>query len=93
VTPAKAFALTKPVELVIYARGRSGLQDAHGRFINGGKNVVLFPTPGSVIQIDQSTGTATRTLPSPAAVDALRKREELVGKSGAAHEWPQQLPR
>ncbi len=77
-TPAKPFASTKPVELVVYASGPNGLQDTHGRFINGGKNAVVFPTPGPVIHIEVSPETNTRTAPTPAAVNALLEQDSLI---------------
>ncbi len=78
-TPARPFALSKPVELVVYASGPNGLRDTLGRYINGGKDVVVFPTPGRVIHIAQSAGTDTRTVLTPAAIDALLERDDLAG--------------
>ncbi len=80
-TPTKPFALTKPVRLVVYASGPNGLRDTHGRFINGGKNVVVFPKPGPVIHIAQSAEADSRTvlMPTPAAIDALLERNDLTG--------------
>jgi len=37
-TAKKPFALTKPVQLLIYGTGASGLQDAEGRLIDGDHN-------------------------------------------------------
>jgi len=82
-TPAKPFALTKPVQVVVYTSGPNGLQDTHRRFINGGKNLVVFPTPGLVMRIEQSAGTDTRTLPTPAAIDSLLERDDLAVLFGA----------
>ena len=39
-TPKKAFALSKPVQLRINGKPPSGLQDSFGRFIDGGNNAV-----------------------------------------------------
>ncbi|MGO9465132.1 MAG: Ig-like domain-containing protein, partial [Isosphaeraceae bacterium] len=55
-TPAKPFASTEPVQLVVYASGPNGLQDTHGRYINGGKRLVVFPTPGRVIDLAPRSG-------------------------------------
>jgi len=37
-TPKMPFALTKPVQLLVYGTGASGLQDAEGRLIDGDHN-------------------------------------------------------
>ncbi len=66
---------------MVYASGPNGLQDAFGRHVNGSKNVVLFPAPGRVIHIEQSAGAGTRTVPTPAAIDALLE----LGSQTAAH--------
>jgi hypothetical protein len=54
-TPRKAFALTKPVQLVITGTPPSGLQDTSGQFIDGanngqaGSNAVIMITKSGVI--------------------------------------------
>jgi hypothetical protein len=40
--PRKAFSLNKPVQLAVLASGPYGLQDTYGRYINGGKNIVVM---------------------------------------------------
>lgn len=39
-TPNKPFSLVKPVQLIVYGEPPSGLEDALGRFIDGGRNFV-----------------------------------------------------
>jgi hypothetical protein len=37
-TPRKPFALTKPVQLLVYGTGPTGLQDSFGRLIDGNRD-------------------------------------------------------
>jgi hypothetical protein len=86
-TPKKAFALTKPVQLVVDGQPPSGLEDSAGRVINGGNNAVAVLTRGG------ATITAVRHRPTdarshrpsprlpilrPADVDALLERIDAI---------------
>jgi len=79
-TPTRLFALSKPVELVVYGSGRNGLQDTHGRTIDGGHNAIAILSKGGAtieaVDSAQSNGPATQIA---AAVDALLSRDALAG--------------
>ncbi len=49
-TPKKAFALSKPVQLRVYAELPFGLEDSLGRFINGGTDALSILTKREVIK-------------------------------------------
>jgi hypothetical protein len=73
-TPKKAFALTKPVQLVVKGTPPSGLQDTLGRFLGGGTNAVaILSSHGTTIQT--AAVAATRLALVASAVDALLERE------------------
>jgi hypothetical protein len=78
-TPTKPSARTRPAQPVINASGSNGLKDTRGRYADGGKNVVVYPTLRPVVYIEQSAETNTRMLANSAAIDALLEREALVG--------------
>jgi len=42
-TPKKPFALTKPVQLLVYGTGKTALFDNYGQPIDGGKNAMALP--------------------------------------------------
>jgi hypothetical protein len=83
-TPASPFALTKPVELVVYGTGRKGLKDIYGRLIDGagkgvaGSNAVVILSNGGVkieaIAVHRQASPATRR----AAVDAALASGDLA---------------
>jgi hypothetical protein len=81
--PAKSVARTTPAQLVINASGSNGLQDTHGRYVDCGKNVEVYPTLGPVVDIEQSAETNSRMLANSAAIDALLEREAFVGPGRA----------
>ncbi|MGO9470566.1 MAG: hypothetical protein ACLQVF_41265, partial [Isosphaeraceae bacterium] len=78
--PTKPFALTKPVQLVVYGTGANALKDSHGYPIDGGKNAIaILSGGGATIQAVplaqvRSSGPAARL----AAVDAVLERENLA---------------
>ena len=63
-TPTKPFALTKPVQLVVYGTGASGLKDAEGRMIDGDHNNTAGGN--AVVILSGSTPSAAVALPTPA---------------------------
>ncbi len=80
-TPAKPFALTKPVQLLIYGAGTTGLKDTYGRYIDGDHNgvaggnaIAILSKAGAnidAVPLNRPTGPAARL----AAVDAVIERE------------------
>jgi len=79
-TPKKAFALTKPVQLVVDGEPPSGLQDSYGRFIDGGKNATALLTRGgtAITAVRYTPTNLQRVLLKPAIVDAVLEREGLL---------------
>jgi len=79
-TPTKPFALSKPVELVVYASGPNGLQDAHGRYIDGGHNpIAILSSGGTTIEAVSLAVTDRQRTETAAAIDALLARDGLAG--------------
>jgi hypothetical protein len=85
-TPKKAFALTKPVQLLVYGTGASGLQDSNGRLIDGnhdgqaGGNAVALLSRGGVsisAVVYHPSDVRPLQLLKPAAVDALLEPGDL----------------
>jgi hypothetical protein len=58
--PSKPFSLTKPVELIIYGSGPSGLKDSHGLYIDGDHNGV---PGGNAVVILSSSGAKIEAIP------------------------------
>jgi len=97
-TPTKPFALTKPVQLLVYGTGPNGLQDSHGRLIDGDHNgtaggnaTVILSEGGAKIQavplVQAGTPAPSRqAAETAAAIDALLERCELPGFF--ARRWP-----
>ena len=85
-TPKKAFALTKPVQLVVHGEPPSGLQDSLGRLIDGGKNATaLLGRRGVTITAVRYTNTnEPQFLLESAAVDAVLEREGAIAFNHAA---------
>jgi hypothetical protein len=78
-TPKKAFALTKPVQLVVNGTPPTGLQDTLGRFLDGGANAVAILTNGKAkIDAVAEIRSGLRLALKPSAVDAVLEREETV---------------
>jgi len=83
-TPAKPFALTKPVQLIVYGTGSNGLKDTYRRFIDGanhgraGSNAIVILSSGGArieaIALGRDAGAAARL----AAVDAIVGGEALA---------------
>ena len=81
-TPKKAFALTKPVQLLVDGEPPSGLEDSLGRLIDGDHNgtaggnaVALITRGGATISAVVSTHSDKAQLIDPHAVDILLERE------------------
>jgi len=83
-TPTRPFGLTKPVQLLVYGIGPSGLQDAEGRLIDGdhngtpGGNTVAILSKKSVT-IDAVPLARTSGQTAASVVDALLERDDLAG--------------
>jgi hypothetical protein len=75
----KPSARTRPAQLAINASGSNGLRDTHGRHVDGGKNVVVYPTLAPVVDIEHLAESHTRMLANSAAIDALLELEAFVG--------------
>ena len=80
--PARPFALTKPVQLVVSGTAPSGLQDSFGRLVDGGKNATaLLGREGATITDARRDAAEGRQhlpsfiRPAPAAIDTLLERE------------------
>jgi len=83
-TPQKPFSLAKTVQLVVSGTPPAGLQDASGRFINGGKNAVaVLSSGGATIAAAISQPADTRTAVKAQVVDALLERNDLTAVSDA----------
>jgi hypothetical protein len=79
-TPKKAFALTKPVQLVVNGTPPSGLHDSFGRFIDGGNNsIAILRRGGATIEVVAAVESAARLALEPAAVDIVLDREHQIG--------------
>jgi hypothetical protein len=86
-TPTKPFALTKPVQLVVYGTGPTALQDSYGRAIDGDHNgtpggnaVAIISRRGvtiDAVSLAQTGGQQFR--PALTMVDALLERNALAG--------------
>ena len=85
-TPKKAFALTKPVQLEVDGVPPSGLQGSYGRLIGGGKNATaLLGRRGATITAVRYTNTnGPQFLLESAAVDAVLEREGAIAFNHAA---------
>ncbi len=83
-TPRKPFALTKPVQLVVYGTGASALQDSFGRDIDGDDNATAGGNAVAILSRKMVTSTAaplaleSRNSATIAAVDALLNRGDLA---------------
>ena len=85
-TPGKPFALTKPVQLLVYGTGPTALKDSDGRVIDGDHNGVAG---GNALAILSKSGATITALPLAgpsgpaarlAAVDAVIEREDLAAR-------------
>ena len=78
-TAKKPFALTKPVQLLVYAAGKMALQDSLGRFINGGNNAVaLLRRAGATVTAVAANPSNLRQDLVPSAVDIVLAREQVT---------------
>jgi hypothetical protein len=86
-TPAKP-AAREPAQLVINSTGANCLQDTRGRYIDGGKNALVYPASGPVVHVELSARTKTQTLSTSTAIDAVLERETFVGLGRLRSVWP-----
>ena len=86
-TPKKAFALTKPVQLVVNGTPPSGLQDTLGRFLDGGTSAVAILSAKGKVTIDAvaENPAGARLALKPSAVDAVLEWEEVRSKHSTGH--------
>jgi len=84
-TPKAPFALTKPVQLVVYGTGASGLRDAEGRLIDGDHNgtaggnaVAILSNRGVKIDAVEQAQTKAAQRASAAVIDALLANGQLA---------------
>jgi RHS repeat-associated protein len=91
-TPTKPFTLTKPVQLLVYGTGHNGLQDSHGRLIDGDHNgtpggnaVAILSVGGAKIQalplvevLSSAQEPRRQRAETAAAIDALLERDGLA---------------
>ena len=88
-TPKKPFALTKPVQLIVSGTPPSGLQDASGRFINGGRNATALLSPGgATIAAAISRPADVRTEVNAASLITLLERNALAALRNAPRARP-----
>ncbi len=87
-TPKKPFALTKPVQLLVYGTGLSALQDTYGRAISGANNgqpgsnaVAILSRSGVKLNAVASSIRARTQANNPAStmIDALLNQNALAG--------------
>jgi RHS repeat-associated protein len=94
-TPKKPFAVTKPVQLLVYGTGAAALQDIEGRPIDGdhngqpGGNAVSVISRGgvhlnAVSHQFVSARALQRRLLEPSAVDRVLERENAIAAKHAA---------
>ena len=85
-TPKKPFALTRPVQVLIYGTGPTALQDAEGRDVDGDHNgtaggnaIAIISKKGVTLDARASVRTeARKQLSRLLVVDALLERDELA---------------
>ena len=89
-TPKKPFALTKPVQVLVYGSGSTAVQDAEGRDIDGDDNGT---TGGNAIAILAKNGVTIESVvparssdksATTSAIDALLASGELPGLKNAS---------
>ncbi len=86
-TPKKPFALTKPVQVLVYGTGPNALQDTDGRDIDGddngspgGNGIAIIEKNGITTGANASARTDARESHKRAAIiDVLIAREDLLG--------------
>jgi RHS repeat-associated protein len=80
-TPTKAFSLTKPVQLLVYGTSRNGLQDSHGRLIDGDHN----GTPGgNAVAILSAGGAKIQELPLVEVLSSAQEPRRQGAEAAAA---------
>jgi hypothetical protein len=85
-TPKKPFALTKPVQVLVYGTGPTALQDSDGRDIDGDHNgtaggnaIAIIAKKGVTVDAKVSARVEARKPHSrTAAIDALLTRGEMA---------------
>ena len=79
-TPEKSFALTKPVQLLVYGTGKTALFDSYGRPLDGGNNdTAVIRRNGATITAVAGSPTDFRTSIDPAVVDILLEQDDMIG--------------
>ncbi len=77
-TPVKPFALTKPVQLLVYGTGATALKDIYGRAIDAGNNLIAILSKGGAtieaVRLGRDAGPAARL----AAVDAALESKDMA---------------
>jgi hypothetical protein len=99
-TPKKAFALTKPVQLRVNGQPPSGLEDSAGRLIDGDHNgqpggnaVALLRRGGATISAVVSNHSDKVQVIEPYAIDVLLEREDVIsGKHPARGGYSRHQP-
>ncbi len=89
-TPRKPFALTKPVQVLIYGSGPTALQDAEGRDIDGDHNgtpggnaIAIIAKKGVTVSACATASKADRRKSvTPSAVDLLFAHHGALADSG-----------
>jgi hypothetical protein len=76
-TPASPFAQTNPVQLVVFGTGPTGLQDSHGRLIDG--NHDGRPGGNAVAVLKRSGVTIAARLSSAGMAGRLLSRRAFMG--------------
>jgi hypothetical protein len=78
--PRKPFALTKPVQLLVYGSGPHGLKDYYGRYVHGGTNpVAVISGRGATIKGIVQPLERGKMVARAVVIDALVVRNELAG--------------
>jgi len=85
-TPKKPFALTKPVQLLVYGTGKTALFDSYVRPINGGNNATALPYHnGATITAVAPDPADGRKSIDPAIVDVLLEQGDVFGLRHLVH--------
>jgi len=80
--PAKPFAITKPVQLLVYGTGPTALKDSYGHLIDGGNNAIaILSTKGAKIDAAELVRAQSPAARTSAVVDALLERMDFGSAS------------
>ncbi len=90
-TPVKPFAVTKPVQLLVYGTGATALKDSYGRPIDGGKNAIAILSKGGAtieaIALGRSAGATGRLAAVDAALESKHQRGHRQAIGDPADYW------